>query len=158
MRDQYDFIVIGGKKPPVYPIQQQTPYYCALKSLTHPRKGGTAGPLLASRLAHAATKPSILLLEAGGDNKHLGPQAPADRYITSTRPELDHAYVTTPQAALRGRQLAYPRGRGLGGSSVVNFMVWNVGAQVDYERWAEEVGDEAWKWERVKERLKRVGN
>jgi choline dehydrogenase-like flavoprotein len=55
-----------------------------------------------------------------------------------------------------GRKLPYLRGKGLGGSSVINFMAYYYGPSADYERWAEVVGDDAWTWERVRERYKRV--
>jgi choline dehydrogenase-like flavoprotein len=73
-----------------------------------------------------------------------------------TRPELQHGYFTTPQAAFMDRKLPYVRGKGLGGSSVINFMSYNYGPSADYERWAEAVGDNAWRWGRVRERFKRV--
>lgn len=75
----------------------------------------------------------------------------------STKPELDHGYSTTPQTALNARVLPYKRGKGLGGSSVINFLAYTYGPEADYERWAETVGSEEWRWERVKERYKAVG-
>jgi choline dehydrogenase-like flavoprotein len=64
--------------------------------------------------------------------------------------------VTTPQESLGYRHLPYLRGKGLGGSSVVNFMAYHYGPGVEYNRWADQVGDEAWRWECVKEKLHEV--
>jgi len=40
----------------------------------------------------------------------------------ATRPDLDHGYVTVPQKELNGREIPYARGKGLGGTSIMNFM------------------------------------
>jgi choline dehydrogenase-like flavoprotein len=72
-----------------------------------------------------------------------------------TRPDLDHGYSTVPQTVFN-RSMPYPRGRGLGGSTAINFMVWASGCSMDYDRWAELVGDQDWGWEKTNERLKKV--
>jgi choline dehydrogenase-like flavoprotein len=149
MLEIYDFIIVGGEHFLSF-------RYNRILLNSH-QKGGTAGCLLASRLAKATAKPSVLLLEAGGDNKNLLPQAPADRYLpVFTRPELQHGYFTTRQETFNGKELTYCRGKGLGGSSVINFMGYYYGPSAEYERWAELVGDDAWGWENVRDRFKRV--
>lgn len=44
--------------------------------------------------------------------------------------------------------MPYSRGGGLGGSSLTNFMGYYYWLSADYERWADLVGDDVWKWER----------
>lgn len=57
---------------------------------------------------------------------------------------------------MKGQQIDYSRGRGLGGSTAINFSCWIVGADEDFNEWAKKVGDETWKWANVKERLKKL--
>jgi len=139
--------------------------------------GGTSGLLLASRLASAPSKPSVIVLEAGKDRSDLEYRIPSKRFsLAFTNPELDHGYLTVPQTALGGRQLPYQRGKGLGGSTLTNFMsehskwpstnmscfgllTWLVylsGSKEDYNYWGELVGDDTWKWENTHRRLQEV--
>lgn len=67
------------------------------------------------------------------------------------RPDLDHGYVSQAEPSLNGREIAYTRGKGLGGSSILNFGVYLYGSKEDYNRWGDEVGDAEWKWDSVKE-------
>ncbi|KAK3112962.1 hypothetical protein LTR53_010225, partial [Teratosphaeriaceae sp. CCFEE 6253] len=76
--------------------------------------------------------------------------------LALTTPALDHAYVSTPQAALGGRQVGQLRGKGLGGSSQTNFQLWTLGAREEFEFWAKRVGDEGWGSEAVVKRVKAV--
>jgi len=127
--------------------------------LTHILLGGTSGCLLAHRLSHSARKPSVLLLEAGsspsGDYLH----APYHRYYAQAlRPDLDHGYVSEPEPALNGRTIPYTRGKGLGGSSILNFAVYLYGSREDYNRWSDLVDDESWKWESVKTSFEAIEN
>lgn len=62
---------------------------------------------------------------------------------------MDHGYVSEPEPALNDRTIAYTRGKGLGGSSILNFGVYLKGSASDYDLWAKRVGDEAWRWETV---------
>ena len=106
--------------------------------------------MLAHRLSHASTRPSVLLIEAGvkPDGDYL--RAHYHRYHAAVlRPDLDHGYVTVPQKNLDGRTIPYTRGRGLGGCSILNFAVYLYGSGEDYNRWAEIVGDDSWRWEHV---------
>jgi choline dehydrogenase-like flavoprotein len=72
------------------------------------------------------------------------------------RPDLDHGYMSEPEAKLGGRQIAYTRGKGLGGSSILNFGVYLYGSKEDYNRWGDEVGDEDWKWESVQSSFRKI--
>jgi len=96
---------------------------------------GIAGCVLANRLS-ADPSTTVLLVEAG-------PDATGDPRITqpSRWPELLHseydwAYRTVPQRHLNGRQIEWPRGRVLGGSSSINAMVYVRGHASDYDAWA----------------------
>jgi len=101
----------------------------------------------------------VLLLEAGGDNKSVEYFVPADRYtLAGKEPSLNWGYKTVPQAQLNGQEIDYSRGRGLGGSTAINFSCWIVGPSDDYDEWARRVGDDAWAWKNVKERLKKIEN
>jgi len=57
---------------------------------------------------------------------------------------FDWKYVSTPQAGLESRVLPQPRGKGLGGSSLINALGFQRGPQCAYDSWAEETGDPGW--------------
>lgn len=71
-------------------------------------------------------------------------------------PGYNWGYKTTPQKELDGREVDYSRGRGLGGSTAINFCVYTRGPSSDYDHWAEEVDDDSWSWEHVLPRFKKV--
>jgi choline dehydrogenase-like flavoprotein len=103
MDNTADFIIVGGKL--LCPPRLNT-------SLTV-SPGGTAGLLLANRLASTPFKPSILVIEAGPDRSDKKYRNPSQRYLLAfTHPELDHGYSTVPQVGLSGRQLPNMRARG----------------------------------------------
>lgn len=116
--------------------------------------GGPAGCTAATTLAKSPKRPSVLLLEAGGNNADRNLRVSGKRFTTFMKPEMNWGYKTTPQADCAGREIDYSRGRGLGGSSAINFGVFSVGARDDYEEWARLVGDDAFKWERMQARFK----
>ncbi|CZR52831.1 related to alcohol oxidase [Phialocephala subalpina] len=112
--------------------------------------GGTSGCLIAARLATAMPQRRILIVEAGGevDEKDLVPGYCKPRFGSS---DGNWMYETLPQKELGGRKLPYPRGPG--GN---NFMAWVRGPSVDYDGWAEAVGDEWWKWDNVLPYMKKL--
>ncbi|KAH9170729.1 alcohol oxidase [Lactarius sanguifluus] len=59
---------------------------------------------------------------------------------------VDWNYTTVPQTGLNNRTIAYPRGKTLGGSTSINYMVWSRGPSDDYDRWARVTGDPGWSW------------
>ena len=108
---------------------------------------GSAGAVIASRLSESAGN-QVVLLEAGPGGKETNVQVPA-AFSKLFRSELDWDYLTEPQPALGGRQIYWPRGRMLGGSSSMNAMMWVKGFPADYEEWGEAAGPE-WGWEAVR--------
>jgi choline dehydrogenase-like flavoprotein len=67
-------------------------------------------------------------------------------------------YKTVPQTQLAGQEIDYSRGKGLGGSTAINFCGWTVGPRDDYDAWGKTVADERFAWQAVKRVLKRVSN
>ena len=94
---------------------------------------GTAGCILAARLTEDP-RAGVLLLEAGGTDRRLEVRIPAafSRLFGSGR---DWGYRTAPQTSLAGREVLYPRGKGLGGSSSTNAMMVIRGHRVDHAQW-----------------------
>lgn len=111
--------------------------------------GGSAGSVLAARLSKNL-KVSVCLLEAGGGGRGLFVRAPALVAATiSGRPRINNwALRTEPQPGLNGRRGFQPRGRGLGGSSAINAMLYTRGHPRDYDEWAA-LGCAGWDWESV---------
>jgi len=107
---------------------------------------GTAGCLLANRLsADASTR--VLLVEAGGSDSYHWIRIPVGYLYCIGNPRTDWLYQTEAEPGLNGRRLRYPRGRVLGGSSSINGMIYMRGQARDYDAWAEQCGDPAWRWE-----------
>ncbi|KAG9256225.1 uncharacterized protein F5Z01DRAFT_649499 [Emericellopsis atlantica] len=117
---------------------------------------GPAGCALARNLALAPQKPSVLLLEAGGDNADRDLRIDGKRWITFMKEEMNWGYKTSPQEQCGDREIDYSRGKGLGGSSAINFGVYTVGARDDYEEWARLTGDDAFSWSKMQARFKRL--
>ena len=120
---------------------------------------GNCGASLAGNLSASKAKPSVLLIEAGGENAKDNLRIAGERFLNVYKnPELRFDYRTTPQSALDGRVLPYLRGKGLGGSSIANHLTYTRGSSEDYDLWAEIVGDNAWKWDQVLEHYKSLEN
>ncbi|RYC64161.1 hypothetical protein CHU98_g2049 [Xylaria longipes] len=118
--------------------------------------GGPAGCAVAAGLARSPKKPSVLLLEAGSDNAAHGLRVHGQRFTTLMNKEVNWGYKTSPQADCGGRVLDYSRGKGLGGSSVINFGVFSRGARDDYEEWARIVDDDTFGWDAMLQRFRDV--
>lgn len=109
--------------------------------------GGTAGLVVAARLSE---NPSLTVgvLEAGPaafDEPRINvPGRLGETLFT----EYDWQFETTSQPGLNGRKLPWNRGKVLGGSSALNFMMWNRGNRGDYDAW-EELGNKGWGWEGI---------
>lgn len=129
--DRFDFIVVGA---------------------------GAAGAVLASRIAKSKKRPSVLLVEAGGDNSSKDVRADAERWIHRMNPALNWGYKTTPIKGFDNNIIDYDRGKGLGGSTAINFSVWTIGPKDDHDKLSRIVEDDEWKWENAHERYKRLEN
>jgi choline dehydrogenase len=108
---------------------------------------GSAGCTLAARLTEDPSL-QVLLLEAGGSDDVLEVQIPAALYKV-WRTRRDWNYATDPQPGLGGRELFWPRGKLLGGSSSINAMIYIRGAAADYDEWAQLTGDDGWSYAHV---------
>ncbi len=107
--------------------------------------GGSAGCAAASRLA-AGGRYSVALIEAGGRNDNMLIKTPG--LMPFIRGASNYKYDTVPQSGLNGRIGYQPRGRGLGGSSAINAMLYIRGAKWDYDNWAA-LGCAGWGWDDV---------
>ncbi|MGH6719706.1 MAG: choline dehydrogenase [Alphaproteobacteria bacterium] len=105
---------------------------------------GSAGCTLAGRLTEDPNV-RVLLLEAGRAGEHLFVRMPAANGFVFGKPRFDWGYYTAPQAELGGRRIYWPRGRGLGGSSTINGMIYIRGNARDYDGWRQR-GLEGWSY------------
>jgi choline dehydrogenase-like flavoprotein len=108
---------------------------------------GSAGCLLANRLS-ADPRNRVLLLEAGGRDNWIWFHIPAGYLYAIGDKRADWRFRTQPQAGLNGRDIAYPRGRVIGGCSAINGMIYMRGQAADYDHWRQ-LGLEGWGWDDV---------
>jgi choline dehydrogenase-like flavoprotein len=108
---------------------------------------GSAGCVLAGRLSEDPSV-RVLLIEAGGSDRHPNVKIPAG-FSKQFRTKRDWDLDTEPEPHCDGRSLYMPRGKGLGGSSSMNAMLYVRGHPLDYERWAAN-GAPGWGWEDIK--------
>ncbi len=108
---------------------------------------GSAGCVLANRLS-AEPNISVCLLEAGGGHRSPLLHIPAGWASNFNNPRVDWGYQTQPEAELNDREVFWPRGRVLGGSSAINGMVYIRGNALDFADWAQ-AGAVGWSWEDV---------
>ncbi|KAH9920874.1 alcohol oxidase-like protein [Epithele typhae] len=108
--------------------------------------GGTAGCIVAGRLADADPSLTILVVEAGpptrNDVLHLQPC----RYLHHLRPESTTVrfHTSAKSDALGGREMVFPCGQCIGGGSSVNFAMYTRAAAADYDEWAKVHGNSGW--------------
>ncbi len=95
--------------------------------------GGSAGSAVTGRLAVDGTK-RVCLIEAGGRNDNVIIKTPG--FMPFIRNASNYKFDTVAQRGLNGRIGYQPRGRGLGGSSAINAMVYIRGNAWDYDNWA----------------------
>ncbi len=94
---------------------------------------GSAGCVLANRLS-ADPAVNVLLLEAGGRDRSPNIKIPA-AFAKQFHTKLDWDFATEPEPHVDGRTLYIPRGKGLGGSSSMNAMLYVRGRPLDYDAW-----------------------
>ena len=110
--------------------------------------GGSAGCVMASRLSENPEN-RVVLLEAGETNDRLLIAVPAGMQSVIAKSETNWFYATEPDPSQKDRQVHWFSGRGLGGGSAINGMVYIRGTTYDYDRWAGELGCTGWSWDEV---------
>jgi len=127
---QYDYIIVGA---------------------------GSGGCALAGRLADSCPEATIALIEAGPHTeRNLLVNMPVGvAALVPFRMKTNYGYETTPQPGLGGRRGYQPRGRGFGGSSAINAMIYTRGHPLDYDEW-EQLGCTGWAWADVLPHFRRA--
>lgn len=113
--------------------------------------GGSAGSAVAGRLAENASR-TVCVVEAGGTNDNFRIKTPG--MLAFLPKNANWAFETVPQKGLNGRIGYQPRGRGLGGSSAINAMLYVRGNRFDYDQWAS-LGCTGWSYDDVLPYFKR---
>jgi choline dehydrogenase-like flavoprotein len=117
--------------------------------------GGSAGSVLAARLSEDA-EARVLLLEAGS-GEPLEAMAVPPAWLTLRGTAADWADTTVAQTELNGREVAWPRGHALGGSSSINAMVFARGHRSSYDAW-ESAGAKGWGYDALLPYFRRSEN
>ncbi|MFC8124337.1 GMC family oxidoreductase [Streptomyces sp. NPDC057302] len=114
---------------------------------------GSAGCVLAARLSEdPATR--VALVESGPRVRKPEVSIPA-AFPKLFKTPYDWDYSTSKQSALDGRELYWPRGHMLGGSSSMNAMMWVRGHRDDYDAWGEAAGPE-WSYDAFERYFRRA--
>ncbi len=113
--DEFDFVIVGA---------------------------GSAGCVLANRLS-ADPENRVLLVEAGGSDRNIFVQMPTALSYPMAMDRFNWGYHSEPEPGLDGRKITCPRGKGLGGTSTINGMVYVRGNAHDFEEW-ESLGAKGW--------------
>jgi len=108
---------------------------------------GSAGCVLANRLSEDR-RYRVAVLEAGPRDTNFWIHLPIGYGKTMWHPRLNWRFYTEPEPHLDGRQIYWPRGRVLGGSSSINGLIVIRGQPEDYDRWRQ-LGNVGWGWSDV---------
>jgi choline dehydrogenase len=106
--------------------------------------GGTAGCVLANRLS-ADGGHAVLLLEAGPRDAYPWIHVPIGYAKTMFHPIYNWRFKTDPEPGMNGREIYWPSGRTLGGSSAINGLIYIRGHRDDYDHWAS-LGNAGWRY------------
>ena len=130
MKDNFDYIIVGA---------------------------GSAGCVLANKLSENK-KNSVLLIEAGGNDNNLFIHMPSGySQIVPKSNKQNYGFETEPENNTAGRKLYWPRGKGWGGSSSINAMIYTRGHSSDYDHWRQ-LGNPGWSYDDVLPYFKRAEN
>ncbi|XP_063832872.1 glucose dehydrogenase [FAD, quinone]-like [Ostrinia nubilalis] len=128
---EYDFIIVGA---------------------------GTAGCVIANRLSEIPDW-KVLLVEAGVNENFIMDIPVLANYLQFT--QANWKYKTKPSnkycAGFENKQCNWPRGKVMGGSSVLNYMIYTRGSQQDYDGWRN-MGNDGWGWDEVLPYFKKIEN
>lgn len=117
---------------------------------------GSSGSVIARRLAENPDC-HVLLIEAGANDDDEAVMDPA-AWPTNLGSHRDWGFTAEPNPHLDGRSLSMSMGKGLGGGSSVNVMVWARGHRSDWEYFAEQTGDADWGHDAVLDIYRRIEN
>lgn len=117
---------------------------------------GASGSVVARRLAENPDV-HVLLIEAGGGDDAETVLDPA-QWPANLGSERDWGFQAQPNPHLNGRALPMSMGKGLGGGSSINVMVWARGHRSDWDHFAAEADDPAWGYDAVLDIYRRIEN
>ncbi|KAI0017061.1 hypothetical protein F4780DRAFT_627726 [Xylariomycetidae sp. FL0641] len=118
---------------------------------------GASGCPIARALSRTKRRPRVLLLEAGGPNNDPSDLVHNNMYTQFLRkPAQNWDYKSAPLPHVNNRQVTLDRGKGLGGSTAINFTFWTRGPRDDWDEFARVTGDEAWRWENAERRYREL--